>query len=662
GSTSLFCQNNSVGIGTLTPDNSAILELESVSQGFLMTRLNTSQINSITAPSEGVIVYNLDDKCYWFHNNNNWNRLCNTDSIVSLINSYGDTLGYIYDSLAVHNINISNNTTNIQNLTTIINNHSDSLDWIYDSLGVHSTNIYNNTTNIQNLSDSLGWVYDSLKVHNTNIFNLFDSISIINNHLGTIDSTLLEKWDLNGNSLTNSATNFLGTTDNVDLVFRTNGTEKVRVRANGNVGIGTTLPTEKLDINSNAIRIRTGATNNYVLSTNATGVGTWQDPAINPLITPLGNDWKLAGNAATVADFIGTTTNVDFVIKTNGAERGRIKADGSVLYSGASGITPTTGIGTRMMWIPSKATFHAGILTHPSTAAYWDNVNIGTGNATFGLNTLNSGSYSLVSGFTNTNRGVGNFVTGGISHYANNNASMSFMAGEDNTINSTLTSKGNGIIGFRNRIIGNSLTINHIFGAFNTITSGGYNMVIGYSNQVAAPHTFTSGRNLTNNTSNSFLSVYAGGYTLHSNHALTTGVVLNPGSGAWATLSDVNTKTNIQYFDTENDYSVLDKFENIKVGKWSYIAQTVNYQNKLPQEEKLSNPYCADIYHIGPMSQDFYKVFGGLGTSEKRITTVDISGVNMLGIKALIEKNKSLEAQVQEMAKQLEELKQLINK
>lgn len=47
-------------------------------------------------------------------------------------------------------------------------------------------------------------------------------------------------WSITGNSGTNPTTNFLGTTDTQDLVFRTNNTENMRINTNGNVGIGTT--------------------------------------------------------------------------------------------------------------------------------------------------------------------------------------------------------------------------------------------------------------------------------------------------------------------------------------------------------------------------------------------------------------------------------------
>ena len=46
-------------------------------------------------------------------------------------------------------------------------------------------------------------------------------------------------WDILGNAGTNPTANFLGTTDNQDLVFRTNNIENVRVNTDGNVGIGT---------------------------------------------------------------------------------------------------------------------------------------------------------------------------------------------------------------------------------------------------------------------------------------------------------------------------------------------------------------------------------------------------------------------------------------
>ena len=55
-------------------------------------------------------------------------------------------------------------------------------------------------------------------------------------------------WKLNGNSGTNAAANFIGTTDATDFVLRTNNTERMRVLSGGNVGIGISNPGAKLHV------------------------------------------------------------------------------------------------------------------------------------------------------------------------------------------------------------------------------------------------------------------------------------------------------------------------------------------------------------------------------------------------------------------------------
>src|SRR5215510_9776095 len=66
-----------------------------------------------------------------------------------------------------------------------------------------------------------------------------------------------QNWQLNGNSNTNPSTNFVGTKDSKDLVFRTNNSERMRVLSTGSLGIGTNSPVQKLDVNGN-INIRNG--------------------------------------------------------------------------------------------------------------------------------------------------------------------------------------------------------------------------------------------------------------------------------------------------------------------------------------------------------------------------------------------------------------------
>ncbi|MGE6220967.1 hypothetical protein [Nubsella zeaxanthinifaciens] len=63
-------------------------------------------------------------------------------------------------------------------------------------------------------------------------------------------------WSLNGNSGTNPATNFLGTTDNKPLIFKTNNVEALRVLSDGKIGVNTANPTTALDVNGE-LKVRT---------------------------------------------------------------------------------------------------------------------------------------------------------------------------------------------------------------------------------------------------------------------------------------------------------------------------------------------------------------------------------------------------------------------
>ncbi|MCW3102625.1 MAG: hypothetical protein JWO09_1065 [Bacteroidetes bacterium] len=58
-------------------------------------------------------------------------------------------------------------------------------------------------------------------------------------------------WNLTGNTGTTPTSNFLGTTDNKDLAFRTNNIERMRITSAGKIGIGTSTPTATLHIVGN---------------------------------------------------------------------------------------------------------------------------------------------------------------------------------------------------------------------------------------------------------------------------------------------------------------------------------------------------------------------------------------------------------------------------
>ena len=48
---------SSVGVGTVTPNLSAILDVDSTNKGFLPPRMSGGQMNAISNPAEGLMVY-----------------------------------------------------------------------------------------------------------------------------------------------------------------------------------------------------------------------------------------------------------------------------------------------------------------------------------------------------------------------------------------------------------------------------------------------------------------------------------------------------------------------------------------------------------------------------------------------------------------------------
>lgn len=76
----------SVGIGTSTPNSSAILDVSSTSKGILLPRMSTAQRDAIVSPAVGLSVFNTDDQCTDIFDGVNWIKNCGlkqqTDSVT----------------------------------------------------------------------------------------------------------------------------------------------------------------------------------------------------------------------------------------------------------------------------------------------------------------------------------------------------------------------------------------------------------------------------------------------------------------------------------------------------------------------------------------------------------------------------------------------------
>jgi hypothetical protein len=220
-----------------------------------------------------------------------------------------------------------------------------------------------------------------------------------------------QNWSILGNTGTATASNFLGSFDNVDVAFRTNNIETFRMTNGQRVGIGVAAPSQKLHVsdatapNTATLRVSglAGATT-LALGTapftavmvDANGVfyrgGTTGSP---------GTAWGTLGNAGTAAtsNFLGSADNVDVAFRTNNTETFRM-TNGQRLLIGAT--TPTAP-GTQKMEVSSGATLNA-IFGHSNNIGGWlgyeTNISFGTPVQTL----LGSGVYATNSaaGYTST--------------------------------------------------------------------------------------------------------------------------------------------------------------------------------------------------------------------------------------------------------------------
>jgi hypothetical protein len=59
--------NAQIGVGTLTPDPSAQLDVTSATKGVLVSRMTSAQRIAVASPADGLLVYDTDMKGFWYH-------------------------------------------------------------------------------------------------------------------------------------------------------------------------------------------------------------------------------------------------------------------------------------------------------------------------------------------------------------------------------------------------------------------------------------------------------------------------------------------------------------------------------------------------------------------------------------------------------------------
>ncbi len=284
-----------VGIGTSNPHASAALEIQSTSKGFLFPRMTEVARNAISNIATGLTIYCTD---------------CGTSGI-GVIQVY--------------------NGSNWEDLNDFVSASTGGM--FTEKVGIGTIG----TTPLYALdvdAKDKGLINYSARFTNSAPDN--DLYNIVLFTQGASD-TAIGYLGTGGSTVSNSAfkNNFVvGTKNNTPLVLNTNDTEKMRIDANGNVGIGTSnleYPFHLDAADRSKDRIYTAKFENSKTEEDLYNIVLFTQGASDTATGYLGTGGSTVNNSSFRNNFVvGTQNNTPLVLNTNDTERMRIDANGNV--------------------------------------------------------------------------------------------------------------------------------------------------------------------------------------------------------------------------------------------------------------------------------------------------------------------------------------------
>ena len=186
GTTIFNANTGNIGLGTSTPNASAKLEINSTNSGILIPRMTMSQRNAIVSPATALMIYQTDNTPgYYFYNGSTWTELAG---------------GSATNFWSANGANIYNNNT--------------------DYVGIGTNNPFSKLT--VHTSDGYGFIHTNGAIR-------------VGTYIGDGGIGVNGGW--------------FGTQTNHPLMFFTNnGAPQMTILQNGSTGIGTTAPVATLDV------------------------------------------------------------------------------------------------------------------------------------------------------------------------------------------------------------------------------------------------------------------------------------------------------------------------------------------------------------------------------------------------------------------------------
>lgn len=438
-------------------------------------------------------------------------------------------------------------------------------------------------------------------------------------------------WGIQGNAGTSPNSDFIGTTDNRPLVFKTNNILAGKIDQNfnnvffgqqaghnpNNSGINNTF------IGHAAGENNLGGSNNFFAGDMA---GNGNSSGYENVF--VGQDAGKKNSSGYQNVFVGEDAGIENI---NGSQ--------NVFVGNGAGRNNTSGSGN------ISVGHDAGINLQGSNSIF---IGTGAGANNIAEETIAIGAEALSANTNLANTAIGirvlRFNTSGWL-----NTALGYEAMESNTLGDDNTAVGGFALvyntnGHSNTALGTRALSSNSTGNNNTALGFNSGPAFGFDNLNNTTAIGYSANVITNNTmsfGNENVDRWAFGLTTtNAQHALEVGSVAGNGNGAyltqggvWTNTSDINKK---EAFSVLDGTDLLKKIISLPITKWKYKG--------------------TDEYHIGPMAQDFHKLFG-LGTDDKGISTVDPAGIALAAIQEqqkLIEKQQELILQLQKRIELLE--------
>ncbi len=494
----IYYNGGSTGLGTATPDTSALLDITSSTKGILVPRMTGANKTAIVNPATGLLIYQTDGTAgFYYYSGAAWKAV--TTAASQWVSS-GNNISYIKGNVGI------GTAAPQQKLHVAGGLRVDTL-----SNGVDSGLLRH---------DASGTVY-SLKFTG-------DSTQVLrgNGSFGSLTIPGGNYWTTKGNAGTNPATNFIGTTDSVPLNFRVNNQLAGQINpATYNVSFGTA------DLQSNTTGLGNAVFGSRALVSNTTGIGNTA-AGFNSLFSNISGSGNSAMGEAALAfnttgnyNFAGgvgaltsnTTGNANtaigfFALNNSRGDSNMIAIGDSALFSQNGATDQNIAIGSSAMFMNTTGYANTAIGASALYANTTGNSNVALGmlalrnnyngvrNVAIGKGAmqLNFLGYSntavgTLAGYSNTN-GLYNCYFGdgsGSASYGSYNAFYGGNSGSSNT-----TGSYNAFFGCRAGI-SNTIAVNNAFfgqssgfanttGQDNTFIGNG----AGYGNGTAGSNTF----------------------------------------------------------------------------------------------------------------------------------------------------------------------------